>query len=91
MDFITNNIGIFAGGGSAIALFVLKRIPNEKIQSFVFNVFYRLGVVLTLGLSKWKFTRQIWNLTIEPYFIDLVENTFGSALKGIIKGLRSDN
>ena len=91
MDFLTNNIGIFAGGGSAIALFLLKRIPNEKIKSLVFNVFYKLGVVFTLGLSKWKFTRQLWNITIEPYFIDLIENTFGSALDGLIKGLRSDN
>mgnify|MGYP003662779526 CR=1 FL=1 len=91
MEFITNNIGIFAGGSSAIALWILKIIPNDKIKTFVFNAFYRLGVVLTLGLSKWKYTRQIWNITIEPYFVDLISNVFKSAIDGIVKGLRSDN
>ena len=80
-----------SGGGSAIALWVLKRIPNDKIKSVVFNVFYRVGVVATLGLSKCKFTKSIWNKTIEPYVVDLISNTFGAALDGIIKGLRSDN
>ena len=46
---------------------------------------------MTAGLTKWKFTRKIWNKTIEPYFIDLVDNIFGSAIRGLIKGLRSDN
>ena len=45
---------------------------------------------MTLGLGKWKFTKNIWNATIEPYFIDLVDNTVGAAVKGFIKGLRSD-
>ena len=30
MDFFTNNVTLFAGGGaSAIALWLLKRIPND--------------------------------------------------------------
>jgi len=92
MEFLTNNLGLLVGGGSgAIALWVLKMIPNEKIQSVVFNTFYRLGVVATLGLSKWKLTSKYWNATIEPYIIDLISNTVKSAVDGIIKGLRSDN
>ena len=91
MDFLTNNIGLLAGGGtSAIALWVLKKIPNDKIKSIVFNTFYRLGVVATLGLTKFKLTAKLWNTTIEPYIIDLVDNTVKSALDGFIKGLRSD-
>ena len=47
-------------------------------------------VDLSLGLSQWKFTKGIWNKTIEPFFIDLVDNFVGGALRGLIKGLRSD-
>ena len=45
---------------------------------------------MTLGLAQWKFTKGIWNKTVEPYFIDLIDNTVGAAVKGFIKGLRSD-
>ena len=86
------NLTLWLGGGStAIALWVLKKIPNDKIKSIVFNTFYKLGVVATLGLSKWKLTSKLWNTTIEPYVVDLIDNTFKSAVDGIIKGLRSDN
>jgi len=46
---------------------------------------------MTAGLTKWSFTKKIWNKTVEPYFIDLVDNLVGGALRGLIKGLRSDN
>jgi hypothetical protein len=92
MDFITNNLTLLAGGGSAaVALFILKRIPNEKIYDFVETACFTAGKVMTLGLSKWKFTRKVWQSTIEPYFVDLVDNTVGAAVKGFIDGLRSDN
>ena len=48
------------------------------------------GKVMTLGLSKWKFTKGIWNKTIEPWFVDLLDNFVGSAVRGFIKGLRVD-
>ena len=91
MEFITNNLGLLVGGGSsAIALWVLKQIPNDKIYNIVKSSCYWAGSVMTLGLGKWKFTKKIWNATIEPYFIDLVDNTVGAAVKGFIEGLRSD-
>ena len=46
---------------------------------------------MTLNLSKWKATAKVWNSTIEPYFIDLIDNVFGSIVRGFIKGLRVDN
>ena len=46
---------------------------------------------MTAGLSKWVWTKKLWNKTIEPYFIDLIDNVVGGALRGFVKGLRSDN
>ena len=92
MEFITQNLGMWIGGGaSAIALWVLKRIPNDDLYSWVETGAYWAGSVLTLGLGKWRLTRKIWASTIEPYFIDLVDNTAGAAVKGFIEGLRSDD
>ena len=89
---VTGNSGILVGGGaSAIVLWVLKKIPNESICSVVETTFESLGKVMTLGLGKWSVTKGVWNKTIEPYFIDLVDNVFGSLVRGLIKGLRSDN
>ena len=92
MEFITQNLGMWIGGGaSAVALWVLKRIPNDDLYSWVETGAYWAGSVLTLGLGKWRLTRKIWASTIEPYFIDLVDNTAGAAVKGFIEGLRSDD
>ena len=89
---VTGNSGILVGGGaSAIVLWVLKKIPNESICSVVETTFESLGKVMTLGLGKWSVTKGVWNKTVEPYFIDLVDNIFGSLVRGFIKGLRSDN
>ena len=88
MDWITMSLGL--GGGSA-ALWILKKIPNDKICAIVEGTFEKLGLLMTAGLTKWKPTAKIWNKTIEPYFIDLVDNVVGGALRGLIKGLKSDN
>ena len=92
MDFFTNNFNLLVGGGSsAIALWLLKRIPNEDLYSWVKTGCRTAGTILTLGLAKWKFTRKIWNATIEPYFVDLLNNTVKAAVDGFIEGLKSDN
>ena len=92
MDFLLNNVNLIAGGSAGAAvLWMLKKLPNEDLYAWVETSAYWIGTTLTLGLSKWKWTKNLWNQTIEPYFIDLIENTFGAALKGILKGLRKDN
>ena len=92
MEFLTNNLGIYIGSiASAAALWILRKMPNEDIYSWVETGAYWAGSVATLGLGKWKLTKSLWNKTVEPYFIDLVVNTAGAAVKGFIKGLRSDN
>jgi hypothetical protein len=89
---VTSNSGLLVGGGSAaVVLWVLKKVPNESICSVVETTFESLGKVMTLGLAKWKVTKSVWNKTIEPWFIDLVDNVFGSMVRGLIKGLRSDD
>ena len=92
LGFVTSNPTMLVGGGtSAIVLWVLKKVPNKDICSVVETAFESLGKLMTLGLGKWKFTKKFWNGTVEPWFIDLVDNVFGSAVRGFIKGLRSDN
>ena len=92
LDFLAGNSGLLVGGtGGAIVLWVLKKVPNKEICGWVEGTCCTLGRVMTLGLSKWKFTKGIWNKTIEPWFIDLVDNFIGGAVRGFIKGLRSDN
>ncbi len=91
MDFLTNNFTMLVGGGSsAIALWLLKKIPNEDLYAWVETGAFWAGSVMTLGLAKFKFTKKIWNKTVEPWFIDLIDNTVGAAVEGFIKGLRSD-
>ena len=92
LGVVTNNSGLIAGGGaSAIALWVLKKVPNESICSLIETAFESLGKIVTLGMGKWSLTKKVWASTIEPWFIDLVDNIFGSAVRGFIKGLRSDD
>ena len=85
------NLTLWLGGGSAaISLWVLKKIPNEKIYGLVNGLCFKAGTIVTLGLAKWSWSKKIWNQTVEPYFIDLLQNTVGAAVDGFIKGLKSD-
>ena len=89
---VSNNTSLIAGGGTAgIVLWVLKKVPNETICQMVETLFYGFGKAITLGLSSWSVTRKFWNKTVEPWFIDLVDNVIGGALRGFIKGLRVDD
>ena len=87
----SNSTMIVGGGASAVVLWVLKKVPNEHICSVIETTFESLGKVMTLGLGKWSVTKKVSNSTIEPWFVDLVDNFFGSMVRGFIKGLRSDN
>ena len=91
MDFFTNNITLLAGGTSAgLVLWLLKKIANEDLYAWVKTGAYWAGTAMTLGLSKFKWTKSLWNSTVEPYFIDLIDNTVGAAVQGFIDGLKSD-
>lgn len=90
---LTGKAVAVAGGGVAVIAsgWILKKIPNNKIKAKVGLWMYGLGVGVTLGMAKWKFTKPIWNKVIEPYFIDLIDNVVGGAIRGLTKGLKSDN
>ena len=92
MDFLTQNIGLISGvSTTGIVLWVLKKVPNSTIASNVEGVFYKLGKVITLGMtSKGSTVKKFWNKTLEPWFIDLLDNIFVSAFKGLVAGLRAD-
>ena len=92
MDFLTNNLGLIGGcSATAVAMIVLKMIPNDKICSVTETFFFGLGRTITLGLAKWSYTKKVWNVTVEPYLVDLLDNVVVGSLRGFIKGLRIDN
>ena len=91
LDFLVDNAGLLGGGtATAIVLWVLKKVPNKEICGWVEGICFTAGKIMTLGLSQWKITKGIWNKTIEPWFIDLFDNFIGGAVRGFIRGLRSD-
>lgn len=97
MEWLIAKAGIQAtqyavGGVAAVSLaWIFKKIPNEKIKAKFGLCMYGFGVACTLGLAKYKWTKKIWNSTIEPYFVDFLDNVFGHGINEFIRGLRSDN
>jgi len=90
---VTTKVATYAGmglSGAAVA-FALKKIPNKTIKAKFGSWMYSLGVVCTLGLGKWKWTKKVWNKTIEPYFIDAIDNIVVTGISKFVDGLRSDN
>ena len=86
-----NNITTIATVGTGgVALTILKMIPNDKICSVVEKTFESLGRVCTLNLSRWSWSKKHWGV-VETWLIDMIDNIFGSVVRGLIKGLRSDN
>jgi hypothetical protein len=83
----------YAGAGVVgIGLaWVLKKIPNKTIKAKVGRWMFGLGVTVTLGLAKWKWTKGVWNKVVEPYCIDLIDNVVVTGLGKFIEGMRSDN
>lgn len=90
---VTGKAVAMAGGGIAVVVstWLLKKLPNATIKAKVGLMMYGLGVTVTLGLSKWKYTKSVWNKVVEPYFIDLVDNVLVTGLAKFVEGMRSDN
>tara|TARA_Y100000310_G_scaffold187445_1_gene187484 strand:- start:218 stop:514 length:297 start_codon:yes stop_codon:yes gene_type:complete len=83
----------YATGGAlaVVVAWVLKKIPNKAIKAQFGMIMYGMGVTCTLGMGKWKYTKRIWNKTVEPYFVDLLDNLVAHGTAEFVRGLRSDN
>ena len=97
MEWLVAKLGVStiqyaAGGiGAVVVAWVLKKVPNKRIKAQVGMMMYGMGVTCTLGMGKWKYTKRFWNKTVEPYFVDLLDNVIAHGLAEFIRGLRSDN
>ncbi len=97
IEMITAKLGVkaaaYAGAGIAgvVVAWGLKRIPNSTLKA-KFGVFmYGAGVACTLGLSKFKWTKGVWNKVIEPWVIDAIDNIIGHGINKFVEGMRSDD
>ncbi len=89
--FLITPTGIGAGLGVLILGYILKKIDNEWVRAPLYGFFFGLCVLVTAGMSKWKWTKGIWNKTIEPFVVDLLDNIISAIRDGIVDGLHSDN
>ena len=75
-------------------LYVLKKIPNDVIKARFGLFMYGLGVLCTLGVTKWftrwKFGKKLWDI-VETWILDLVENIVVYGIAEWLRGMRSDN
>ena len=83
---------------TAIIGIVAKKADNDKIEKLIQSVIgtpcYAAGVVVTLGLSKWKWSMGLWNKYIEAYFIHLIFHIVNIpivAVDNFVRGMLSDN
>jgi len=93
MEWIYALIGV--GSLGTILSLLLKKLVTKKLLDSIGNIinifFYELGVICTLGLTKVKFLKGLWNNVFEPYVVILLRTTLMNILDGFIKGLESDN
>ena len=97
MEWLAAKLGVevaqyAAGGAVAVGVaFALKKIPNATIKAKLGVVMYSAGVACTLGLAKFKWTKKVWNKTIEPYIVDAIDNIVSHGIQEFVRGLRADN
>ncbi len=89
--FLITPQGAGIGLGVLVVAYVLKRIDNTWVYEPIYWTFHKLGVACTLGASKLPYLRAVWNKTLEPFVIDLLENVLSAAKDGLFAGLHSDN
>ena len=80
--------------GIILNLLLKKFVSTEalvKIGKGICNFFEAIGTIITLGLSKLPYLNILWNNTIEPYVILLLDVALKNMLIGIVRGMETDN
>ncbi len=86
---LTTPQGIGVGLIALISGYVLKRADNKWVYAPIYYICRKIGVACTLGASRWA--PKLWNRTIEPFIVDLLDNIFSAIKNGLFDGLHSDN
>jgi hypothetical protein len=68
---------------------VHRAIPNDVVRAKLTVWMYRLGVALTLGMSRHPRVVPVWKKTVEPFVVDAIDNVSYAVSNGLVKGLRS--
>ena len=88
---IVSNKIVFIPVITAALLALFKIVPNDKIQAFVGGIARKLAGLINVAVGKKSWFKVIWNATIEPWLIDLIDNTVVTFMKEFTAELKSDN
>ena len=62
-----------------------------KIGADIHDFFEAIGIAITLGLSRLPYLKVLWNNTIEPYVLLLLDVLLKNILSGLVEGMETDN
>jgi len=88
---VATNKLFFVPVAIAALLALFKAIPNNEVQEFIGAIGKGLGTMINHAVGKKSWVKKIWNFAVEPFVIDLIENTFVTFSTELIKELKSDN
>jgi hypothetical protein len=101
LDFLLNNLlGSLLGGASLVAIFnliagfIMKQwLTEDRLLKWKGNIraFFRgIGVAMTLGLSRYQWSKALWNALVEPLLILIGDMVWVEMWKGLKEGWLSD-
>ena len=86
-------VAAIVGGSIAafILTWILKKIPTEKIRKAIYGGCYFAGAGISKFFNSWKYTKAVYENTLEPWLIQFLEMTIVAVMSGLFDGMRSDN
>ena len=79
--------------GILLNLILKKFVTSKNIAKWgqaVEKVFFGIGTACTLGLSKIKYVKDVWNNIVEPYVVIVLRTIIMNMFSGFIRGLETD-